>query len=93
LKAYEKATGITDFGTYGPPTYLATQVIVNAMWSVCSKGTKATRTNVLAAIRKTHFKQTILGTPLVFAKNGNSKYAVFYLFQVKNGKYVLAGTK
>ena len=38
-------------------------------------------------------KMTILGTPLVFAKNGNSKFATFYLFQVKNGKYVPATTK
>lgn len=93
VKAYEAATGNSSFGTYGPPTYLATQVVTNAMWSVCSKGIKATRTNVLAAVRKTHFKQTLLGTPLVFAKNGNSKYAVFYLFQVKNGKYVLTNNK
>jgi branched-chain amino acid transport system substrate-binding protein len=93
IKAYEAATGNTTFGTYGPPAYLATQVITNALWTVCSKGRKATRANVLAAIRKTHFKQTVLGTPLIFAKNGNSKYATFYLFQVKNGKYVLASNK
>lgn len=93
IKAYQAATGDTTFGTYGPPAYLAAQVVTNAMWSVCSKGRTATRVNVLAAVRKTYFKDTVLGTPLVFAKNGNSKYAVFYLFQVKNGKYVLASNK
>lgn len=92
VKAFVKQNG-NNFGTYGPPTYVATQVVLNAMWSVCSKGHKATRANVLAAIKKTHFKQTILGTPLSFAKNGNNRYAVFFLFQVKNGKYVPATTK
>jgi len=93
IKAYQAATGDATFGTYGPPAYLAAQVLTNAMWSICSKGRKATRANVLAAVRRTHFKDTVLGAPLVFAKNGNSKYAVFYLFQVKNGKYVLASNK
>lgn len=93
IKAYEKATGITNFGTYGPPAYLAGQVVLNAFWSICSKGEKVTRASVVAAIRKTHMQMTILGTPLVFAKNGNSRYATFYVFQVKNGKYVLASTK
>jgi len=92
IKAYEKEYGNT-FGTYGPPTYVAAQVALNAMWDVCSTGHKPTRASVLAAIRKTHFKQTILGTPLVFAKNGNSRRAVFFLFHVENGKYVPASTR
>ena len=92
IKAYAKRYG-SDFGTYGPPTYVAAQVVMNAMWRICSTGHKPTHASVLAAIRKTHFAQTILGTPLSFAKNGNNRYAVFFLFQVKNGKYVPATTK
>ena len=91
VKRYSRKYG--SFGTYGPPSYVAGQTVMNAMWQVCSKGKKPTRSAVLAAIRKTHFKQTILGTPLVFARNGNSRYANFFLFQVKNGKYVPATTK
>ena len=44
----------------------------------------------LAAVRNTNFKSTILGTPLRFAKNGNSRYAVFFLFHIVGGKYVAA---
>jgi branched-chain amino acid transport system substrate-binding protein len=92
VKAYVKRYG-NNFGTYGPPTYVAAQVVMTAMWNVCSKGQRPTRSSVLAAIRKTHLPQTILGTPVSFAKNGNSRSAVFFLFQIKNGKYVPATTK
>jgi len=92
IKAYETLYG-TGFGTYGPPAYVAGQVVMSAMLSVCSTGHRPTRTSVLTAIRKTHFAHTILGTPLAFAKNGNNRYAVFFLFQIKNGKYVAATTK
>ncbi len=63
------------------------------MYNLCSKGKAVTRPAVLAEIRKTNMKATILGTPLRFAKNGNSRYAVFYLFHIVNGKYVPATTK
>lgn len=92
VKAYVKQFD-DKFGTYGPPTYVATQVVLDAMWRVCSTGKKPTRSAVLAAVRKTHLKTSILGTPVVFAKNGNSRFATFFLFQVKNGKYVPATTK
>lgn len=76
-----------DFGTYGPPTYLATQTVLHAMYKLCKTGKRPTRAQVLAQVRKTNFKRTILGTPLTFAKNGNSRRAVFFLFRVVNGKY------
>jgi branched-chain amino acid transport system substrate-binding protein len=91
VKQYSKQYGA--FGTYGPPSYVAGQVIMTAMWDLCKTGKKPTRAQVLAQIRKTRLKQTILGTPLAFAKNGNNRYALFFLFQVKNGKYVPATTK
>ena len=92
IKAFVRKYG-NNFGTYGPATYLATQVVLNAMWTVCSKGHKATRARVLAAIHKTHFRRTILGTPLAFARNGNNRYATFFLFHIRNGKYLPATTR
>jgi branched-chain amino acid transport system substrate-binding protein len=91
VRAYTRQYG-GNFGTYGPPSYVAAQVVMKAMWSVCTHH-KPTRARVLAAIRRTHIRHTILGTPLAFARNGNSRYATFYLFRVKNGKYVPASPR
>jgi len=92
ITAYERAND-SGWGTYGPATYLAAQVVHEAMYQLCKTGRRPTRQQVLEQIRKTNFPKTILGTPLRFAKNGNSRHAVFFLFQVKNGKYVPATTK
>ena len=59
------------------------------MWNACKDGKPATRRNVLAQVRKTNIKKTILGVPVKFAANGNNRYATFFLFHVVNGKYVL----
>ena len=92
VTAYERGND-SNWGTYGPAAYLATQVVLDAMYTLCKTGKRPTRAQVLAQIRKTRFPRTILGTPLRFAKNGNSRYAVFHLFQVKNGKYLPATTQ
>ena len=57
------------------PSYLAAQVVMNAMYALCKGGHRPSREQVLAQVRKTNMKATILGTPLRFAKNGNSRYA------------------
>ena len=87
LKQYGKKLG--TFGSYGPASYVATEVVLNGMWNACKGGKKPSRTSVLAQIRNTNIKKTILGTGVRFAKNGNNRYATFFLFHVVNGKYVL----
>ncbi len=83
---YQQRNG--NFGTFGPPSYVAAQVVLDAMYQVCRKGNRPTREQVLAQVRKTNLKTSILGTPVQFAKNGNSRRAVFFLFKVEDGKYV-----
>src|SRR5207253_10780217 len=51
----------------------------NGMWNACKGGKKPSRTSVLAQIRNTNIKKTILGTGVRFAKNGNNRYATFFL--------------
>lgn len=89
IKAYNKRFG-SKWGTFGPPTYLATQVIMRAVATACTDG-KATRAEVRKLIAKTSLKTTVLGIPLSFTANGDPKAAKFFIFQIKNGKYVLVG--
>ncbi len=77
-----------DFGSFGPPTYVAAQVVLEAVTNAMKAGT-LTREAVLAEVAKVKIAKTILGTPLEFDANGDVKGAQFYVFQVQNGKFTL----
>ena len=84
VKAYEAKYG--KFGTFGPPAYLATQVMLDAVNNACKDG-KATRAEVVGWMRKTNLKSTILGTPLSFTKLGDVNGGNFYIYRVEAGRY------
>jgi branched-chain amino acid transport system substrate-binding protein len=87
-------TGVAQYGPYGSfgvPTYVATDVAMKAIASVCKAGQTPSRSNVLAAIRKTNIPaaDNPMGVPITFASNGNLVGASFYLFHVDStGKYI-----
>jgi branched-chain amino acid transport system substrate-binding protein len=79
------------YGAFGVPTYAATDVIMQAISSVCKAGQTPSRTNVLAAIKKTNIPgaDNILGVPISFTANGNLTGSPGYLFHVNSkGKYI-----
>jgi branched-chain amino acid transport system substrate-binding protein len=83
--------GVKKYGPYGPfgvPTWAATNVVMQAIGSVCKAGKTPSRANVLAAIRKTNIpaSQSGLGLGIKFAKNGNLAGAPGYLFHVNANK-------
>lgn len=86
--------GVAKYGPYGAfgiPTYSAAQVEMDAIHSVCAAGKTPSRSNVLAAIRKTDIpaSQNPLGIKIAFAKNGNLAGSPGYLFKINSaGKYV-----
>ncbi len=90
IKAYEKKYG--KFGTFGPPTYVAVQVVLAAIDKACQAGA-ATRKAVLAQIKKTNLKNTILGQGIRFDANGDVLGGVFYIYRIVNGKYQLVFPK
>jgi branched-chain amino acid transport system substrate-binding protein len=79
-----------SFGTFGPPVFAATHVIDEAIASVCKSGQTPSRSNVLAAIKKTNEPTTILGQPIRFDANGDLVNGKFFLFKINaKGQYKL----
>ena len=86
--AFEEEYG--DFGTFGPPTFAATTVVMEAARSVCEGGEEPTREAMLEAMAATNLSESILGQPIAFTEDGDIQDAVFFIFQVQeDGSYQL----
>jgi branched-chain amino acid transport system substrate-binding protein len=89
VKAYNTFSRNKTFGTFGPPSYMATWVVMGAINTACKDGA-ATRAEVTANVRKTNIP-SILGGQIRFTKKGDVAGAKFYVFKITNGRYSLAG--
>jgi branched-chain amino acid transport system substrate-binding protein len=89
VKAYNRFSHNKTFGTFGPPSYMATWVLATAVKKACSDG-KISRAEVLKFVRKTNMP-SILGGRLRFTSIGDVAGAKFYVFHIVNGKYSPAG--
>jgi branched-chain amino acid transport system substrate-binding protein len=79
-----------SFGTFGPPVFAATHVVDEAIASVCKAGQTPSKSNVLAAIKKTSEPTSILGQPIAFDSHGDLVNGKFFLFKIDSaGKYNL----
>jgi len=89
VKEFEDRFG--QFGAFGLPTYPATQVILEAIKKVCDEGTsKPDPAAVAEAVKNTNIPTSVLGQPIAFEPSGEMKDAKFYVYTIKNGKYVIA---
>jgi len=90
IAGYNKKYG-TKWSTFGPPAYVAAQVIATAYKAACSDG-KASRAELLKNIRAVNIPSSILGLPIKFDKHGELKGAKFYVSVIQsNGKHKLVG--
>lgn len=80
-----------EFGTFGPPTYAATMVVLEAMWRASEAG-ELSREAVVEEVRNTDQELSVLGGPLAFDENGDVEGASFYIFQVKGDNFELVPT-
>jgi branched-chain amino acid transport system substrate-binding protein len=88
VAAFEDEYG--DFGTFGPPTFAATTVVMEAATAVCEGGDEPTREAVLEQMDETDLPDSILGQPIAFTENGDIQDATFFIFQVQDdGSYQL----
>ena len=78
-----KSTYKAEVTKFGPPAYVAAQVIVEAAGRACAAGKPNDRAAVLAEIAKTNIKQTIMGNALSFTANGDVKGGRFYIFKTQ----------
>jgi branched-chain amino acid transport system substrate-binding protein len=90
IAAYNKKYG-KKWSTFGPPTYVAAQVIATAYKAACSDGT-ATRAELLKNIRAVKIPHSILGITVSFDKRGDVPAAKFYVSQIQaDGSHKLVG--
>ncbi len=86
VEAYTSEYG--EFGTFGPPVYAATQVVLEAISAACEAG-EVSRSAVTEQIAQTDQPESILGGPIVFDDNGDVEGAEFYIFEIQGGEYTL----
>lgn len=87
-----KANPGQKVGSFGPPSYGATQIAMQAIKQACVNG-KVTRAAVMAQIPKVRIKQWILGGSWGgFTATHDPVGAKFYIFKIEsNGSYQLVG--
>lgn len=90
IAAYNKKYG-TKWSTFGPPSYVSVQVAATAYKAACADG-KATRAELLKAIRAVKIPHSILGITISFDKHGDVPAAKFYVSQIQSdGSHKLVG--
>ena len=77
------------FGTFGPPVYVAAQLIATGVMSTCKDGAAGTREAVAAAVKSAKLTGTILGSDVALDPAGDVVGAKFYMSKIEGGKYVL----
>ena len=88
VTAFEAEYG--DFGTFGPPTFAATTVVMEAAKAICEGGEEPTREAMVEGIAATNLSESILGQPIAFTDTGDIQDATFFIFQVQDdGSYEL----
>jgi branched-chain amino acid transport system substrate-binding protein len=85
VAAYNSFSKNKTFGTFGPPSYLAAWVLMNAIKNACADDT-VTRAEVVTQVRRTNIP-SLLGGTIRFDRLGNPLPKKFYIFEVTNGTY------
>jgi ABC-type branched-subunit amino acid transport system substrate-binding protein len=89
VREYNRFSRNRAFGTFGPPTYMASWVAMTAIQRACADG-RATRQEVTNQVRRTNVP-SIMGGRIQFTRRGDVRGAKFYIFRVTNGTYRLVG--
>lgn len=78
-----------SFGTFGPPVYVASQVVMTAAKNVCEGGNDdPSREDIASEVRNVKIEDSLLGQPIAFEDDGDVQEAKYFIFQVEDGKFV-----
>lgn len=95
IAGWKKANPKSSLESFGPPTYGAVQVALNAISKACAKGKGKIkeRRDVVRSVKSIRVKNWILGGDFRFSTRTNDPLnARFYIFQIQsNGSYKLVG--
>jgi branched-chain amino acid transport system substrate-binding protein len=95
IAGWKKDNAGKPVGSFGPPTYGAVQVTLNAIKKACvaGNGKIAQRRDVLRQVKKVRITNWILGGEFRWSTKSNDPLnAKFYIFQIQsNGSYKLVG--
>jgi branched-chain amino acid transport system substrate-binding protein len=89
VREYNRFSRNREFGTFGPPSYMAAWVAMTGINRACRDG-RATRSEVTSQVRRASVP-SILGGQVRFTRRGDVRGAKFYIFRVQNGNYSLVG--
>jgi len=95
IAGWKKDNPGKSVGSFGPPSYGAAQVLMNAIKLACvaDHGVIKARHDVLRHVKQVVIKNWILGGTFKFSTRSNDPLnAKFYIFQIQsNGSYKLVG--
>ncbi|HEY2541809.1 MAG TPA: branched-chain amino acid ABC transporter substrate-binding protein [Gaiellaceae bacterium] len=95
VAGWQKANPGKTVGSFGPPSYGATQILMNAIKLTCKadKGVIKSRRDILRNVKKVTIKNWILGGTFKWSTKSNDPLnAKFYIFQIQgDGSYKLVG--
>jgi branched-chain amino acid transport system substrate-binding protein len=85
VREYNRFSKNKTFGAFGPPTYMAAWIAMEAIVKACADGT-VTRAEVVPLVQRSR-TPSILGGSVRFNSKGDIVGAKFALYKVTNGKY------
>ena len=95
IAGWKKDNSGKSVGSFGPPSYGAAQVLLNAIKLACTAdhGVLKSKRDVLRKVKQVVIKNWILGGTFKFSSKSNDPLnAKFYIFQIQsNGSYKLVG--
>ncbi|HUG64117.1 MAG TPA: ABC transporter substrate-binding protein, partial [Gaiellaceae bacterium] len=90
VRAYNRFSNNREFGAFGPATYMAGWVAMNAIRNACNDG-RATRAEAVRFARRTNVP-SIIGTNIRFDAKGDLRGGgSFVIYRITNGNYSPVG--